>query len=231
MYRIIDKIIYNTKPMSSKKEETYQKLQEAISSGDLRPGERLVENRICEIFEIGRTPLREALRQLEADGYVDVVPNKGAVVRKISLKDVEDIYDIVALLEGYATEIATKHIKQEDKRALRKIQDDCKEAWRSKDFSRKWLGKNALFHGYFPKLSGNLYLCSQIDGLRRRIYRYRLIAATIPGSMEKHISAHEEVLNAVFKKMDARQAGRAMRRHVMYVKKTLIDVLKHYPGL
>ncbi len=215
--------------MNSQREETYRKIQLAITNGMLNPGERLVEKRVCEEFKVGRTPLREALRQLEAEGYVDVSPNKGAVVRKMSLKEVGDVYDIVALLEGYATEIATKYITPEDRKNLRKIQNECKEAGRSKDY-RKWLEKNALFHRYFPRLSGKTYLCNQIDSLRGKNYRYRLFAATIPGRMENHIRAHEEILRAVFKK-DARRAGNAMRRHVLYVKEMLLEVLKRYPEL
>jgi DNA-binding GntR family transcriptional regulator len=230
VYRIIHKIICNLEwAMGSRREETYHKIQRAIINGTLSPGERLVEKRICDEFKVGRTPLREVLRQLEAEGYVDVFPNKGAVVRKMSLKEVGDIYDIVALLEGYATEIATRYITSEDKRKLRNIQNECKEAGRSKDY-RKWLEKNALFHGYFPRLSGKAYLFNQIDSLRSKNYRYRLIAATIPGRMEKHIRAHEEILKAVFK-MNARQAGNAMRRHVLYVKTMLIDILRQYPEL
>jgi DNA-binding GntR family transcriptional regulator len=215
--------------MSSRREETYKKIQTAITNGTLTPGERLVEKRICDEFKVGRTPLREGLRQLEAEGYVDVFPNKGAVVRKMSLKEVGDIYDIVALLEGYATEIATKCITPEDKKNLRNIQNACKEAGRSKDY-RKWLEKNALFHGYFPRLSGKTYLCNQIDSLRSKNYRYRLIALSIPGPIEKHIKAHEEILDSVFK-MNAKKAGNAMRRHVLYVRKMLIDLLKQYPEL
>jgi len=215
--------------MGSRREETYHKIQRAITNGTLSPGERLVEKRICDEFKVGRTPLREVLRQLEAEGYVDVFPNKGAVVRKMSLKEVGDIYDIVALLEAYATETATRYVTSEDKRKLRNIQNDCKKAGRSKDY-RKWLEKNALFHRYFPRLSGKTYLYNQIDSLRSKNYRYRLIAATVPGRMENHIRAHEEILRAVFK-MDARRAGNAMRRHVLYVKKMLLEVLKQYPEL
>jgi len=215
--------------MGSRREETYHKIQRAITNGTLNPGERLVEKRICEEFKVGRTPLREALRQLEAEGYVDVFLNKGAVVKKMSLKEVGDIYDIVALLEGYATEIATKYITSKDKKNLRNIQNECKEAGRSKDY-RKWLEKNALFHRYFPRLSGKTYLCNQIDTLRSKNYRYRLIAATVPGRMENHIRAHEEILRAVFK-MDARRAGNVMRKHVVYVKEMLLEVLKQYPEL
>lgn len=105
----------------SQTEEAYQKIRDAITYGQLKPGERLVETKICEIFKVGRTPLREALRQLQMEGYIDVFSNKGAVISKISIRDVEEIYNIVAILEGYATEVATGYIRTLDKKELRSI--------------------------------------------------------------------------------------------------------------
>lgn len=83
----------------SQKEEGYQRIRDAITYGQLKPGERLVETKICEMVKIGRTPLREALRQLQMEGYIDVFSNKGAVISKISSWYVEEINNIVAILE------------------------------------------------------------------------------------------------------------------------------------
>ena len=75
--------------MGFRREEAYQKIQAAILSGDLRPGEKLVEKEFCAEFQLGRTPLREAFNQLAAEGYLDIVPNKGALVRKVPIQDAE----------------------------------------------------------------------------------------------------------------------------------------------
>lgn len=213
----------------SQTEEAYQKIRDAITYGQLKPGERLVETKICEIFKVGRTPLREALRQLQMEGYIDVFSNKGAVISKISIRDVEEIYNIAAILEGYATEVATGYIRTLDKKELRSIHNDLKEAGLMKNY-RKWLEKNALFHGYFTKISGNLHLSKVVNSLRDRIYRYRFIAITIPGHIEKYIQAHEDILEAIFKKNEE-QAGEVMRRHVFYVKQVLVEFIKQFPGL
>lgn len=98
-----------------------------------------------------------------------------------------------------------------------------------KDY-RKWLEKNTLFHGYFTKISGNLHLSKVVDSLRDRIYRYRFIAITIPGHIEKYIQAHEDILEAIFKKNEE-QAGEVMRRHVFYVQQVLVEFIKQFPGL
>jgi DNA-binding GntR family transcriptional regulator len=213
----------------SQREEVYQKIREAVTFGILRPGERIVETKICETFKVGRTPLREALRQLQMEGFVDVLPNKGAIISTVSIRDVDEIYSIVGLLEGYATEMATKLMGPTDKRELKAIQNDLKKAGIKKDY-RKWLEKNTLFHGYFPNVNGNLHLSKVASSLRDRIFRYRFIAITIPGHIEEYIRAHDEILDAVTRK-EAEQAGKLMREHVFYVKEVLVEFLKQSPGL
>jgi DNA-binding GntR family transcriptional regulator len=216
--------------MSYRQKEAYQEIRKAILNGYLRPGERLIEKDVCEKFRIGRTPLREALRQLEAEGYVEIPRNKGAIVRKISIKELEDIYDMVAVLEAYAVEQAIKHMKPKDKEKLRNIQNRCKEAGQSRNYGM-WLRHNALFHGYFAKLCGNNYLYKEVNHLRMRVfYAYDNIATLILGPIEKYIRAHEEILKAVYE-MNERQASSAMRRHVLDVKKMFVRVHEQYPLL
>jgi DNA-binding GntR family transcriptional regulator len=212
--------------MGFRREEAYQKIQAAILSGDLRPGEKLVEKELCAEFQLGRTPLREAFNQLAAEGYLDIVPNKGALVRKVPIQDAEHIYDILALLEGYGVETATGHIKPEHEDELRAIQNGCKKAARARDVAA-WLENNSLFHGYFPKLTGNVCLCGEIEALRRKLYQYRFITFALPMYLEKHLGAHEMVLTAISRK-DAKRAGNVMRRHLMHVRRMLVDAFKQY---
>jgi DNA-binding GntR family transcriptional regulator len=225
----LDKGDYQIIMNINRREEAYQKIRDAIAYGKLKPGERLVEERICDMLKVGRTPLREAIRQLQMEGCVDVLPNKGAVISKISIQDVENIYDIVATLEGYAVKIATSHIGPTEKKKLKSIHNDLKQAGLAKNYG-EWVEKNAAFHGYFPKVSGNFYLPNVINSLRDRVYRYRIIAISIPRHIEEYICAHEEILEAVFKER-GKQAGDAMQKHVLSVKKILIDFLEQSPGL
>lgn len=88
----------------------YQQIRQAIVEGRYRPGQRLIEQRIAEEFELSRTPVREALRRLQAEGLVDSEPNRGAIVRSISLNDVSDLYGLRARLEAYASELAAERI-------------------------------------------------------------------------------------------------------------------------
>lgn len=89
----------------------YAQIRRAIVEGRYRPGQRLVEQRIAEEFELSRTPVREALRQLEADGLVRHEANRGAAVRDVTVEEVADLYDLRARLEAYAAELAAERIE------------------------------------------------------------------------------------------------------------------------
>ena len=229
VYRIIHKIIYNPEEaMGSRREETYHKIQRAITNGTLSPGERLVEKRICEEFKVGRTPLREALSQLQIEGYLDVIPHKGFTVAKMSLENVKEIYDSIAALEGYATKMATQYLNGLDLKKLTSIHDNLRMASELND-SQKWLDENIRFHEYLVKASRNNFLHTLIDSVRNRIYRYRLISIAIANPFSSYFSAHEEILTAISNK-NPDEAGKAMENHVLDVGKKVVDFMKVVPG-
>jgi DNA-binding GntR family transcriptional regulator len=106
-----------TTPVATRRGTTqsaYQQIRRAIVEGRYKPGQRLIEQRIGEEFELSRTPVREALRQLEAEGLVHHEANRGAVVRGVSIEEVADLYDLRARLEGYAAELAAQRIQPEE---------------------------------------------------------------------------------------------------------------------
>ena len=177
------------------------------------------------MFKVGRTPLREALRQLQMEGYVDVLPNKGAMVSKISIQDIENIYGFIAMLEGFAVEVAAKNIQSEDIKTLSKLQNSRTINGRKGNY-RQWIEKNSTFHGYFPRLSGNRYLHETVESLRKRVDRYRFIAITIPNHIEDYISAHEKILKAITD-WESKAAGIAMKKHVLCVKEIISQFLKN----
>ena len=215
--------------MRSQGEKTYQKIREAITYGKLNPGERLVEHQVCESFQVGRTPLREALRRLQTEGYVDFVPNKGVTISKLSIDDVEQIYNIISILEGYAAEMAAHRLTKEDMKALISLHERMIELNSKQNFGA-WVEQNALFHAHIVQASGNQHLSNLITGLRDRLYRYRFLSVTILGQSGKYSEDHEKILTA-FRGKKAQQAGKLMRNHVLYVSKLMIDLLRQSPGL
>jgi DNA-binding GntR family transcriptional regulator len=213
----------------SQRQDIYQEIRNAITQGQLKPGERLVEKSLCETFNIGRTPLREALSQLQIEGYLDFIPNKGLTVTRMSIQNVKDIYHTIAILEGSATEKATGNLDAAGIKELHPIQNNLKKSYQLNDYN-EWLKVNAIFHDYIIKASGNNCLHGIVSGLRNRIYRYRLIALTIPESLSKYFQAHEEILQAMSAN-DGKKAGRLMQKHVLGIANKLIHFLEQLPGL
>ena len=213
----------------SKRVYAYNIVRNAITYGKLKPGERLVEKRLCEMFNVGRTPLREALRQLEVEGYLEFIPNKGVTITKISIENMEDIYNVLAVLEGYAAEVATTYLSASDIKKIESIQNDQKRAWATKDY-KEWLDKNADLHEYIVTASKNSFLTTIISNLRQRVYRFRLISITIPDSIEEYIRSHEEIIGAISKK-ESKRAGKAMQKHVVFAAKKMVGLLKELPEL
>lgn len=96
------------------RERILETIRDAILKGSLKPGEKVAEPELAERFGISRTPIREAFRQLESEGYLTVIPRKGAVVAALSEKDVDEFYAIKSILEGYAAELAATRLSEKD---------------------------------------------------------------------------------------------------------------------
>jgi DNA-binding GntR family transcriptional regulator len=210
-----------------KREQAYQCLRDAITFGKLKPGEKVIEKTVSEMFHLGRTPLREALRQLEMEGFIDVFPNRGAFVRKISVEDLEEVYDVLAVLEAYAVESAAGSMNASVINELKGIEKELIRAARGKDF-KKWLDDNARFHGILQRVSGNTLLSGSISNLRRRTYRYRALAVSIPGHVEEYLADHRKILDSIVEGK-AEKAGKAMRRHVQGAGRILVNFLRENP--
>jgi len=175
-----------------------------------------------------RTPVREAFRQLQMEGYITAIHNRGAFVSKLPPKDIGEVYDIVRLLEGYATELAVQRISDSD---LNKLKEHQKKlvAYASKRRFRDYVEENTRFHHFITQLSRNDCLARTVTELRARIYRYRLTSVTIPGYLEKYASDHEKIIHSMTKR-SAILARKHMEEHVNFVKEVLVRFLKENPG-
>lgn len=219
------------KPLNSKmslQNDIYNQLKKAIVYGDLSPGERLFESELAKKLNVSRTPIREAFRQLQMEGYITVLANKGACVSKLPSGEIEDIYNIISLLEGYAAELAAKRVKGPELNKLNSIRRKL-VFYASKKRYRDYVEENTKFHHFITVLSHNNSLAKTITELRARIYRYRLTSVTIPGYLEKYASDHAKIITAM-KKNDAVRSRKYMQEHVNFVKKVLVNFLKKNPG-
>ncbi len=207
----------------SVRQDIYERIRDDITYGRLMPGERLTEMKLSTIYTVSRSPIREALRQLQSEGLICFERNKGMEVLKLSIKQVEEIYDIRALLEGYAVRMSVAHLTQDDLRHLSSLHKRLIKAARDKD-TQAWLDNNALFHGYFREKAENETLNQLIILLRRRTFLYQNLSLSYERYYEAYIAHHSEILDAC-KKKDPDLAEIAMQNHVRTTRKAIIEYL------
>jgi DNA-binding GntR family transcriptional regulator len=212
----------------SARNEIYHNLKKSIVYGELSPGEKLSEISLAKSLNTSRTPIREAFRQLQAEGYITLVSNKGAYVSKLTVEEIAEVYNLLCLLEGYGAELAAQRITAEELDHLNRVQQKLRGYTEKKKF-RDYMEKNDEFHHRITRYSGNSTLVKTVSELRARIYRYRLNSVIIPGYMGHYVSDHEKILEALGRR-DAVKARKHMKAHVWYVKDILVGFLRENPG-
>ena len=208
----------------SLREKVYNTIRDDITYGRLSPGERLREKDLTEEFHISRSPIREALRQLESEGLIAFENYKGITVSKLSVKQVEEIYDLRWVLESYSASLSAERATKKHVGNLRNLHEKLKIAAKNFDLIG-WLELNTLFHDSLSENCGNNNLIQILDILKRRIYRYKFMVIRVPGHLNQYIKHHEGILKAC-EKNDGQMAEKYMKIHVEHIKNVLIDYLK-----
>jgi DNA-binding GntR family transcriptional regulator len=209
---------------TSLREKIYQKITDDITFGKFAPGERIVEARLVQEFKVSRSPIREALRQLESDGLITFERNRGITITKLSIKQVDEIYSLRWLLESYAARLTAERFKKKDILYLRGLQKNLSIAAKDLDL-KDWLHNNTLFHNYLSENCGNENLIQILVKLKRRVYRYFYITVSIPGHFEAYLGHHEGMLQGC-EKNDGEMAEKYMKIHLQTIKDVLIRHLK-----
>lgn len=203
-------------------------IREAILSGQLKPGEKVAEPELAERFGISRTPIREAFRQLESEGYLTVIPRKGAVVTDLSEREVEEFYSIKSILEGYAARMAAEKMTVKDFDRLEAINErlgQLAEAGDVKTFFRV----HDEFHEVFIRAAGNDKLFTLIGQLLRKFNRLRMASLGLPGRMEISVQEHVKILEA-FRQHDGEKADNLVRKNAAYGGQVLLQSLAQSEG-
>lgn len=167
-------------------------LSEAILEGVLEGGQKLVETEIQEMFGISRSPLREAIRDLEKKGLVTIIPRRGAFVRRVTIKDIEDIFPVRANLEALAVKLAHANISPEDLGEMRDVLDRMREAVESDDTKSYWR-HHSTFHEIYINASRNHVLIETLSRLRLHSLWYRFSYKYYEEDLEKQYAIHEKI--------------------------------------
>lgn len=168
---------------------------------------------------ISRQPIREALRILELENLINIVPRKGAYVSKISLKKMKEIYDIRAMIEGFAARLAVYHLSEQDFSQIKSLFDLMSEAVQKSDFE-KVIKHNLSFHEEIINLSRNDTLIKVYGSVVLPVRRYQKMGLSLPSSWALSLNEHRDILEALASH-DAEQVEKMCRRHVLKAKDRL----------
>jgi len=210
------------------REKILESIREAILKGTLKPGERVSEPELAERFGISRTPIREAFRQLESEGYLVVIPRKGAVVASLSERDVMEFYAIKSILEGHAARIAAERMTERDLERLETINNRLQQIAGDGDIKTFFRIHNE-FHELFIKASGNDKLVELINHLVLKFNRLRLASLAQPGRMDISVQEHRKIIEA-FRQHDGELAENLVRRTATIGAEVLIQSLAQEQG-
>lgn len=203
------------------REKILENIRDAILKGDLSPGERVSEPDIAERYGISRTPIREAFRQLESEGYLTVIPRKGAVVAKHTEKDIEEFYSIKSVLEGYAAQLAADKMTPKDIDKLETINKRLEKLSKGKDVKTFFRAHNE-FHEYFIRAAGNQKLLELIQQLLKKFEYLRIASLSLPGRMDISVQEHKKIIKA-FRNNDGLTADLLVRKNAAYGGQVLLQ--------
>lgn len=197
-------------PSMSRAEEAYQKMLEGIQSGKLKPGMRLREQELAEWLGSSRTPVREALNRLQAEGLVVQEPRRGMIIAELDHGMVSELYFMREMLEGAAARLAARHASDVEVAMLRDIADRDKT---SGDDPVKLARNNRLFHETLYRAAHNRYLLKTLSMLRESMALLGQTTLSLPGRSATAFEEHDALVSAI-ERHDAQAAEDACRSHI-----------------
>ncbi|AXS81208.1 GntR family transcriptional regulator [Dechloromonas sp. HYN0024] len=194
-------------------QEVAERLRQRIFAHELTPGTWIDEQKLAEQYGISRTPLREALKVLASEGLVDLRPRRGCYVTEISRQDMDDIFPLIALLEGRCAVEAVKQAKPADIAALKTIHEQLESAARDGRIDA-FFECNQEFHKKIQELAGNRWLLSVIQDLRKVLKLSRLHSLSLEGRLQQSLDEHRLIM-AAFQAGDSGKAEKLMHDHLL----------------
>lgn len=202
----------------------FQTLRQSILHGELKPGERLMEIHLAERLGVSRTPIREAIRKLELEGLVVMIPRRGAVVASITEKDLKDVLEVRRTLEILAGEVACERITPELLEELKKAGEEFGRLKETKDVN-SLAEADVRFHEIIYAATENARLITILNNLREQMYRYRLEYLKDKGSHGRLCQEHQEIYDAI-KNGDKAAVGTAVCAHIDNQKAAILAGLR-----
>jgi len=204
--------------------EIYHEIKRAVLSGELPPGSVLSEAELSRRWSVSRTPIREAIRQLELEDLITWEPRRGATVTQVTVRGLRDMVELRQALEGLAVRLAAERRTDEDLAELQSILDRIDAAHRRGDIPAT-IELDDAFHRRIALASGNRLLAASADRLLDRVRFARSMARRVPGRQEEFQREHAAILRAIAAR-DPEVAERAMTEHVQRSRVRLMEMLE-----
>ena len=202
----------------------FNTLRQAILKGELKPGERLMEIQLANKLGVSRTPVREAIRKLELEGLVLMIPRKGAEVAEITRQDMEDVLEVRTALEELAVKDACDHITDAQLSELKKASNEFKKALLEGKDLVTCADADMHFHDVILSATNNRRLIQMLNNLSEQMYRYRMEYLKDERTHKTLIEEHDAIRRAL-KKHDKDKAGAAIRVHIDNQKRSILESL------
>jgi DNA-binding GntR family transcriptional regulator len=202
-----------SRKVRSLRDRAYTSIKNAIITAQLKPNQRLVEERMAADIGSSRTPVREALQKLEKEGLIFRPPRTGFVVKGVIEEEVEDILDLQRMLEGYAGRLATQRITEDEITHLNdliKLQEECV----TNADTEMFICLDGEFHDALHRAAKHARLYDLVQGLRDYLDRYRVIIFRSHANLDLSIKDHKEVVS-LMKTKNARQIEKLMGKHMI----------------
>ena len=202
----------------------FNTLRQAILRGELKPGERLMEIQLANKLGVSRTPSREAIRKLELEGLVLMIPRKGAEVAEITEKSLRDVLEVRRALEELSVQLACEKITKEEIRELERVAKEFQQVVKSSDIT-EIAEVDVRFHDIIYTATDNQKLIQLLNNLREQMYRYRVEYLKRDGVFPQLIAEHEAIIRHI-ENNEKEKATEVMCRHIDNQVEAVIDVIR-----
>lgn len=206
------------------REVVSEALRDAIMNGMLKPGERLMEIQLAEQLGVSRTPVREAIRRLELEGFVVMIPRRGTYVADLSIKDINDVFEVRMALDVLAAGLAAERITDEELEQMERLLVEISEHIKDNNMD-KIVEVDSDFHDILYRASRNDRLAGIIANLREQFTRFRTISMSYPGRLVNTLEEHCRLVEAIAQR-DVELAQNAARDHLENAEQILLQALE-----
>jgi DNA-binding GntR family transcriptional regulator len=205
-------------------EAIFQKLRSLLVEGIIPPGSKLNERELAERLNVSRTPIREAIRRLAADGLVELITNRGAIAIQLSKADVIHTFEVIAQLEAYSGELAAKNISDASLSELEALQYEMMASYARRDLS-SYYKLNLRIHSLINQSANNPILSQLFSQVNARIEALRFRSNQDGLKWEKAVQEHQEMINAL-KARDSERMRKVMISHVHNKRDVVMQLLE-----